>query len=140
MVVVARFSFPHEAHIAKASLDSAGIDSYIADEHTVNTQWLYSDAMGGVRLMVAEEDLDAATQILNGDFSASLENDAVVGKSQDTCPNCGSRDLSAHTKGKRPAFLVFILLGFPLFFYKHGYKCNHCGAFSEHLVPKTHSE
>ncbi|MCZ5870631.1 DUF2007 domain-containing protein, partial [Vibrio parahaemolyticus] len=25
MIVVARFSFPHEAHIAKASLDSAGI-------------------------------------------------------------------------------------------------------------------
>lgn len=53
MIVVARFSFPHEAHIAKASLDSAGIKCHIADEHTVNTQWLYSNAMGGVRLMVA---------------------------------------------------------------------------------------
>ncbi|MBE4422481.1 DUF2007 domain-containing protein, partial [Vibrio parahaemolyticus] len=28
MIVVARFSFPHEAHIAKASLDSAGIESH----------------------------------------------------------------------------------------------------------------
>ncbi|GAL06342.1 hypothetical protein JCM19237_1987 [Photobacterium aphoticum] len=49
MIVVTRFSFPHEAHIAKASLDSAGIDSYIADEHTVNTsgcilmQWVACD-------------------------------------------------------------------------------------------------
>ncbi|MFW0922113.1 DUF2007 domain-containing protein, partial [Vibrio parahaemolyticus] len=39
----------------------------------------------------------------------------------------------AFTKGKRPAFLVFILLGFPLFFYKHGYKCKQCGEFSEKL-------
>ncbi|MGR3132514.1 DUF2007 domain-containing protein, partial [Vibrio vulnificus] len=41
--------------------------------------------------------------------------------------------ITAHTQGKRPAFLVFILLGFPLFFYKQGYKCNQCGEFSEKL-------
>ncbi|MCG6467327.1 DUF2007 domain-containing protein [Vibrio parahaemolyticus] len=133
MIVVARFSFPHEAHIAKASLESAGIESYIADEHTVNTQWLYSNAIGGVRLMVAEADADDATQILNSNFSESVEHGVIADNSQDVCPNCGSKDLSAHTKGKRPAFLVFILLGFPLFFYKHGYKCNQCGEFSETL-------
>ncbi len=78
MIVVARFSFPHEAHIAKASLDSAGIESHIADEHTVNTQWLYSNAMGGVRLMVAESDVEEAIQLLSGDFSESLENEVAV--------------------------------------------------------------
>ncbi|HAS8286817.1 DUF2007 domain-containing protein [Vibrio vulnificus] len=133
MIVVARFSFPHEAHIAKASLDSAGIESHIADEHTVNTQWLYSDAMGGVRLMVAESDVEEAIQLLSGDFSESLENEVAVDVRKDVCPNCGSTELSAFTKGKRPAFLVFILLGFPLFFYKHGYKCKQCGEFSEKL-------
>ncbi len=68
MIVVARFSFPHEAHIARASLDSVGIESYIADEHTVNTQWLYSNAIGGVRLMVAESDAEDAKQILSRRF------------------------------------------------------------------------
>ncbi|GAB6262428.1 putative signal transducing protein [Photobacterium sp. R1] len=133
MIVVARFSFPHEAHIAKASLDSAGIESYIVDEHTVNTQWLYSNAIGGVRLMVAEGHAEEAVQILNSDFSQSLDNGVVTDEAKDVCPNCGSPDLSAHTKGKRPAFLVFIILGFPLFFYRHGYKCNQCGEFSEKL-------
>ncbi|WP_051117950.1 DUF2007 domain-containing protein [Vibrio campbellii] len=134
MIVVARFSFPHEAHIAKANLESAGIQSFIADEHTVNTQWLYSNAIGGVRLMVSEEDFEEATEILSSDFSESLEtHSAITGEKQDICPHCGSSDLSAHTKGKRPAFLVFILLGFPLFFYKQGYKCNQCGEFSEQL-------
>lgn len=134
MIVVARFSFPHEAYIAKANLESAGIESFIADEHTVNTQWLYSNAIGGVRLMVAEEDLEDATEILTSDFSKSLEiHSEAIGEKQDICPNCGSGDLSAYTQGKRPAFLVFILLGFPLFFYKQGYKCNQCGEFNEKL-------
>ncbi|WP_435249669.1 DUF2007 domain-containing protein [Vibrio sp. nBUS_14] len=134
MIVVARFSFPHEAHIAKANLESAGIESFIADEHTVNTQWLYSNAIGGVRLMVLEENLEEATEILTSDFSESLKSHSqeVRGK-PDICPNCGSDNLIAHTKGKRPAFLVFILLSFPLFFYKQGYKCNQCGEFSEKL-------
>ncbi|HHF2920456.1 DUF2007 domain-containing protein [Vibrio sp. VGrn 2] len=133
MIVVARFSFPHEAHIARASLDSVGIESYIADEHTVNTQWLYSNAIGGVRLMVAESDAEDAKQILSSDFSESLENELAVDEGKDVCPNCGSKELFAFTKGKRPAFLVFILLGFPLFFYKHGYKFKQCGEFSERL-------
>ncbi|MGY5514044.1 putative signal transducing protein [Vibrio antiquarius] len=133
MIVVARFSFPHEAHIARASLDSIGIESYITDEHTVNTQWLYSNAMGGVRLMVAKSDAEDAKQILSSDFSESLENELAVDEGKDVCPNCGSKELYTFTKGKRPAFLVFILLGFPLFFYKHGYKCKQCGEFSEKL-------
>ncbi|HHF0553481.1 putative signal transducing protein [Vibrio diabolicus] len=133
MIVVARFSFPHEAHIARASLDSVEIESHIADEHTVNTQWLYSNAIGGVRLMVAESDAEDAKQILSSDFSESLENELAVDEGKDVCPNCGSKELYTFTKGKRPAFLVFILLGFPLFFYKHGYKCKQCGEFSERL-------
>lgn len=80
MIVVARFSFPHEAHIARASLDSVGIESYIADEHTVNTQWLYSNAIGGVRLMVAESDAEDAKQILSSDFSESLGNEVTLMK------------------------------------------------------------
>lgn len=133
MIVVARFSFPHEAHIAKASLESLGIDSYIADEHTVNTQWLYSNAIGGVRLMVAEEDAEQAARILATDFSAAVEKELAADVVKDVCPKCGSSDLSPFTQGKRSAFLVFILFGFPLFFYKHGYKCNQCGQFSERL-------
>ncbi|MCS0417381.1 DUF2007 domain-containing protein [Vibrio diabolicus] len=120
-------------YLTRASLDSVGIESHIADEHTVNTQWLYSNAMGGVRLMVAESDAEDAKQILSSDFSESLESELAVDEGKDVCSNCGSKELFAFTKGKRPAFLVFILLGFPLFFYKHGYKCKQCGEFSERL-------
>lgn len=66
-VVVAKYSFPHEANIAKMHLEGAGISAFIADEHTVNMQWLYSDAMGGVRLFVSESDVEMALEVLNND-------------------------------------------------------------------------
>ncbi len=40
MIVVVRFSFPHEAHIAKANLESSGINSFSEVRQTVATQWL----------------------------------------------------------------------------------------------------
>ncbi|MEH6451561.1 MAG: DUF2007 domain-containing protein [Psychromonas sp.] len=126
-VVVAKFSFPLDANIAKANLESVGIPSFIADEHTVNMQWLYSDAMGGVRLFVPEVHLEDAIKILNEDFSAAV--DSLCDSKPESCPHCGSQNVESHTKGKRSAFLVFIFAGFPLFFYKHGLKCSQCGYF-----------
>jgi hypothetical protein len=144
MIVIARFSFPHEAYIAKSSLDTAGIESEIRDEHLVNMQWLYSDAIGGVKLLVDEFDAKTALQILQTDFSdaigdelgewdeatSDLEADIFT---HDICPHCGGCHLVPYTQGKKPAFLVFLLMGFPLFFYKHGYLCEDCGEFSERL-------
>lgn len=158
MKVVARFSFPHEAHLAKTNLEAAGIESTLADEHTVNMQWLYSDAIGGVRLLVEDSDAEAALTILQADFSECLDDGANafevdafgadasgvtaagvrasgqrVSDERDSCPCCGSTQLVPYTKGKKPAFVVFLLLGFPLFFYQHGYQCKSCGAFSKVL-------
>ena len=53
-VIVATYLYPHEAHIARASLESAGIPAVLADEHTINTDWLYAQALGGVKLLVDE--------------------------------------------------------------------------------------
>ncbi len=35
-MVIAQYSFPYEAHIAKARLESVGIPAYIENEHTIN--------------------------------------------------------------------------------------------------------
>ncbi|CAM3694002.1 DUF2007 domain-containing protein [Vibrio aquimaris] len=118
MIIVARFSFPHEAHIAKASLEAAGIESCIADEYTINTQWLYSNAIGGVRLMVAEQDLEQAENILSADFSDVLYAEKSV-SSQDHCPKCSSLNIELFTKSKESAFWYLYLLVLQRF-YKHG--------------------
>ncbi len=72
-IIVARFSFPHEAQIARASLESAGIPAIIADEYTISIQWLYSNALGGVKVSVSEEHYEVAMSILNTNFASTVE-------------------------------------------------------------------
>jgi len=128
-VVAASFSFPHEAQIARASLEAAGIPAVVADEHTINMQWLYSNALGGVKVLVPKECEEEAKLILAGDFSEEVEE--ATASLAPVCSACGSKNIEPFTKGKRSAFVVFLLLGFPLFFYKHGYRCIECGEFNE---------
>ncbi|MDE2422099.1 MAG: DUF2007 domain-containing protein [Gammaproteobacteria bacterium] len=133
LVVIATFSFPLEAQIARTSLESAGIEVLVADEHTINMDWLYSNAMGGVRLLVESEDVDEARRVLGTDFSQDVDENFLVNEKNATdvihCRRCGSDQVYAFTKGEPPTFLTFMLLGLPLVFYKHGQKCKDCGAF-----------
>ena len=130
LITIASYSFPHEAHVAKANLDSAGIPAFIADEHTINMQWLFSNALGGVRIKVPVQYAQQAQEILAQDFSHLLEEEFGE-EIEEKCSKCGSTNVKSYTKGKKPAFLVFLLLGFPLFFYQHGTKCNGCGYFDK---------
>lgn len=129
LITVASYSFPHEAHIAKASLEAEGIPVFIADEHTINAQWLYSNALGGVRLQVPGEYADAAKQILAQDYSHLLAEEIETDEA--ACPKCGGKDIVPCTLGKKPAFIVFLLLGFPLYYYRHGVRCKTCGEFTK---------
>lgn len=141
-IQIASYSFPHEANIAKASLEAAGIPASIADEHTINMDWLYSNALGGVRLFVPEEFVEEAKALIEEDFShivdeefEELAEESFTEKVDEkaTCPACGGNELEPYTIGKKPAFIVFLLLGFPLFFYKQGSKCLSCGAINKDI-------
>ncbi|MCU4640817.1 DUF2007 domain-containing protein [Acinetobacter courvalinii] len=125
-VVAETYSFPYEAQIAKTQLEAAGIPARIENEHTINMDWLYSNALGGVRLLVPGRYLEQALVLLAQDFSQELEQEFGL---SERCPQCGSTDIKPYTEGKRPAYLVFLLLGFPLFSYKHGTKCQQCQHF-----------
>ena len=87
LTTIASFSFPHEAQLAKTSLDAAGIPAFIADENTINMQWLYSNALGGVKLQVPFQFAEKATEILSQDLSAQTEEEC--GKNEITCQKCG---------------------------------------------------
>lgn len=63
-LTVITFNYPHEAHIAKSFLESAGIEVRIQDELTAQVNNFYSGAIGGVKLEVQEEDYTEATKIL----------------------------------------------------------------------------
>jgi hypothetical protein len=125
LTTIATYSFPYEAQIAKARLDAEGIPAFVADEQTINMQWLYSNAMGGVRLQVPEQFAVQAADILAEDHSEELEQE--LGVDSICCSACGSDNTEPYQIGKRWAFLVFLGLDFPLFPVKNTYRCKDCG-------------
>lgn len=126
-IVVASYSYPYEAQIAKARLVSVGIPVNIENEHTINMYWLYSNALGGVRVSIPEIYFEKAKYLLENDFSDDIDDEFEILKTQ--CPECKSELIEPYTKGKKSAFLFFTLLGFPMAQYEHGYKCQNCGLF-----------
>lgn len=68
---------PIEARLEAMLLMSEGLDVQVFDENIVLTNPLYTPAVGGVRLMVAEQDLAAARLVLEkfaqGDYAVDEE-------------------------------------------------------------------
>jgi len=54
----------HEADIAKGLLDSCGVDCFLCDEHMHRVHPLTTEITGGVRLQVAEQDIELAIELL----------------------------------------------------------------------------
>jgi len=72
MVTVATFDDMPSAHIALGRMHAEGIEAMLADENLVQTDWLYSIAVGGIKLQVDERDAEHASQILARDDSELL--------------------------------------------------------------------
>jgi hypothetical protein len=67
----ASFGKPEEAHLLRARLEGSGIAAYVRDENIVTADWLYSRAVGGVKVDVADEDFAAASDLLKHDLGES---------------------------------------------------------------------
>jgi len=73
LVAVCRFRDLPAALLAKGLLDSENIKCFLSDENTVGMNWMWSNALGGVRLWVREEDVRQAAELLDHDFSKQPE-------------------------------------------------------------------
>ncbi|MFC1748138.1 hypothetical protein ACFL2V_04965 [Pseudomonadota bacterium] len=73
-VTVATFDFMPDAHIAMGRLQADGVDCHLADENLVQTDLLYSIAVGGIKLQVSLEDESAARHILAQDYSDDIRD------------------------------------------------------------------
>jgi len=56
-----------EAHIALGRLKEEFINCYLKDEYTVTIDPLLSNAIGGIKLMVAETQVERAVEVLGGE-------------------------------------------------------------------------
>lgn len=53
------------AHIAMGKLREAGIEAHLQDEHTVTIDPLLNLAVGGIKLLVKNEEVETAERILS---------------------------------------------------------------------------
>ncbi|WP_293875306.1 DUF2007 domain-containing protein [Flavobacterium sp.] len=121
-----RFQYSSEAIIYKGKLESQGIAVFLRDNNTIDSNPLYSNLLGGVKLYVKTEDFEKAVEIL-GDvslYSVDDDNQPI------NCPKCGSTQIDMVTSIKDLksffCFLIFLLLSIAPFFTKHKYKCQNC--------------
>lgn len=126
---VATFTYSSEAKIIRGLLESEGIRTYLSDEHTIDTDPLVSNAIGGVKLKVAKKDKNNARHILNSisDYSVTDEGKKF------SCPNCGSSKIHffSHIQDLKSlvAFLFSgLLFGLLPFYTKYDYRCDDCKA------------
>ena len=73
MQTIATFDFLPQAEIVRGRLLVEGIDCHLVDQHLVQASWLYSPAVGGIKLQVQAEDVLRAQAILAQDYSAELD-------------------------------------------------------------------
>ncbi|WP_396602767.1 DUF2007 domain-containing protein [Algibacter sp. R77976] len=123
---VAKFQYSSEAQIIKGRLEAEGIQVFLADNLTIDTDPLVSNAIGGVKLKVLSEDTLKAKRILQSIAKYSTDDE---GKPIE-CPNCNKTQVelfSTITNLKSfVAFLFGFLSGTLPFYTKDKYRCNSC--------------
>jgi Flp pilus assembly protein TadD len=131
LVTIAAFSFPAEAHVLRAKLEEEGVWAFVADESMVAANWLYSNAVGGVKLQVREHEVEKALEILGMEPEGVEDTEDDLDEAEQDeytrCPNCNSGSIRYEEYAKRGVFASHLLLGFPLPFLKRKWHCQECG-------------
>ncbi|MDC8105209.1 hypothetical protein ACNFU2_09920 [Chryseobacterium sp. PTM-20240506] len=101
MSKLVRFKFYEtalEANRDKQILAEKGLNSFIANEQLIQSDWLLSQAVGGIQLQVFEDDLGKATEILkdykeNENIALEVEHTIEDPEFDFVCPKCGSNHI-----------------------------------------------
>jgi hypothetical protein len=95
------YSLP-EAQVIQSQLEGSGIETFLPDELTVQNNWLWANAIGGVRVQVPEK-VEAAV-----------------------CPHCSRTLTSSYGFGLYARILFALLYSIPLH-SKPTLRCPSCG-------------
>lgn len=125
-VTVAVFQYSSEAQIVKGRLEADGIEVFLSDNLTIETDPLVSNAIGGVKLKVKTEYKNKAIDILESISKYSVDDEG----NQLLCPNCASEEVNYFTNIKDFKSLLFFLIGILFavlpFYTNHEYQCDNC--------------
>lgn len=124
--LVSTYQYSSEAIIFKGKLESEGIEVFLRDNISIDTDPLVSNAIGGVKMYVATENFERSVSILSEISLFSSDNKGNLLK----CPNCNEEKLqllSVIDDAKSFFSMLVALLLFVLPFYaKYKYKCANC--------------
>ncbi|MGB0982088.1 MAG: DUF2007 domain-containing protein [Winogradskyella sp.] len=125
-VTIAKFQYSAEALIIKGRLEADGIHVFLRDNHTIDTDPLVSNAIGGVKLQVRSKDEEKAKAILKSIKTYSVDNDGNA----INCPNCKSERIGFYSTIKDLKSFISFLVGFIFgalpFSTRYSYKCEDC--------------
>ena len=111
------FEYSTEAQLIKSKLDAEGIRTMLMDEKTIDADPLLSQAIGGVKLLVFNPDLNAASAI----YDAIREYEKDSNGAPIHCPNCSASKILVAPVQRENFFYML----FP-FFEKRKLICRDC--------------
>jgi hypothetical protein len=114
-----------EAMVAKSVLDSAGIAAVLRDENIIRIHWAWSNAIGGIRLQIRQEDAEAAEEVLSQPIPAIIET-GDGSYQQPTCPYCQSLDVGFDFMNEKIGYSS-TFLAVPIPRPENSWKCHTCG-------------
>jgi Zn finger protein HypA/HybF involved in hydrogenase expression len=127
-------SYPNyiEAHIAKGVLEEQDIRCWLKDENTVTIDPILTNAVGGIKIMVAKVQAERARDILQ-----QLRDEQ---KKAVACPVCGSHNVELVSTPRKPVNWISAISTFFLGDYAMTLeKVNHCFD-CKHEFPETEQE
>jgi ribosomal protein L37E len=131
LLTIKTFTNSVDAHILKTILETEGIESFVFDENMSSMYPMTMNNMfGGVKLQIAETDLDLALEIIK-DYDAAKLTDS--NGDEIMCRRCGSTDIIYDYRSYKGFFaklrvLVSLALFIPASSSKTVGKCKKCGA------------
>ena len=125
-VAIQRYRDLPQAAMAQSILESAGIESFLADANLVRMDWFYSNAVGGIKVVVREQDAEEARKLLEQGVPESFDAEGSGHYEQPRCPSCGSFEVSLDGLDKRVSYAT-VWIGVPVPVTIKGWRCASCG-------------
>jgi hypothetical protein len=127
LVTIRQFRDLPEALLAKGSLESSGIECFLADENLVRLDWFISNFVGGIKLNVHPADVNNAQNLLNEPILEGLYVQGVGLYEQPRCPKCQSLDVNFQELD-RPIAYLSAFLRVPMPVQRPAWHCHTCDA------------
>ncbi|MBC7933841.1 MAG: DUF2007 domain-containing protein [Rhizobacter sp.] len=117
------------ANMTLGLLQENFINCHLKDEHIVTIDPLLNPAVGGIKLMVAEEQFDRAQELI-----ASAEKNYLAEK---TCPRCKVNSIVVEEKSNTPSDFWGKLKNRIIYgqetTYSKNYRCTNCKALYDEV-------